>query len=762
MKKHLLFTILAFAALITVSAARPRISNSTRQVAQPTISAMSTPAPTIKPQAVGQTAADYEAITDWESRGTVKYRDCIATQAWGDGSYYKTYNVDIEESASNPGLFRVKNPVLNNPGLYDGDAATDKDYYMIVDATDPTAVVIPECNYGLIDYNTGLPIYVQSFSNGTVEDLTVTFPEWGLGFKIGESGSWAVASGYGYTFELKLPGAKDYTMSFEMDDFCNADNTATFTLTPGNDIATMKYAFFPGATLADARASETTITGGEKSLPMTEEGIYTLAIVGLDTDGNEQATVSSTFYRYDDNADQWKTLGTTIMTEDFVETFFRQGMYGPNTYQVEIQENINTPGYYRIPNPIANNSNSYFQWYNYHETDHNHYIFIHAEDPEAVTISEAPVGLNFYGFGDVIIASYQNNTGSLNNGVITIPAGSLYIQMGNSYASLNSTDFSVVIPAEHTVTVKNADEAYGSVAIADPETAGNSVTTTNASVTVTATPADGAAFMNWTDADGNVLSTEATYTYVGSADFELTAHFGLSVIYPTPDNGGLVVTTGGSTVMSGSVYAPGTEITIRAVPASGMQLNELTINGEPVATDSNNEYSLTLSTSIEIDAVFGVQTYTLTILTEGNGELQVWSEFVEDESADNYMAPAGKQYQNGDQIELGSTIYLYFRPGNGDTLTSFNYNGIDGMDELTEAAYDPSVLVGFIGVEGDISVSAKFSGEQQGLDSIGIDPANGPVEYYNLQGIRVAEGNLVPGFYILRQGSKAVKILIRK
>lgn len=35
----------------------------------------------------------------------------------GDVSYYATYDVDLEESESNPGLYRVKNPVLNNPNL---------------------------------------------------------------------------------------------------------------------------------------------------------------------------------------------------------------------------------------------------------------------------------------------------------------------------------------------------------------------------------------------------------------------------------------------------------------------------------------------------------------------------------------------------------------------------------------------------------------------------------------------------------------------
>lgn len=50
-----------------------------------------------------------------------------------------------------------------------------------------------------------------------------------------------------------------------------------------------------------------------------------------------------------------------------------------------------------------------------------------------------------------------------------------------------------------------------------------------------------------------------------------------------------------------------------------------------------------------------------------------------------------------------------------------------------------------------------------GVDDITADDTDAPVEYYNLQGIRVADDNatLAPGIYIRRQGSRSAKILIR-
>ncbi|MDE5608252.1 MAG: chitobiase/beta-hexosaminidase C-terminal domain-containing protein [Muribaculaceae bacterium] len=75
------------------------------------------------------------------------------------------------------------------------------------------------------------------------------------------------------------------------------------------------------------------------------------------------------------------------------------------------------------------------------------------------------------------------------------------------------------------------------------------------------------------------------------------------------------------------------------------------------------------------------------------------------------------------------------------------------------------------GVAGAKSVTFEYTGTQQinaievytaeasGVDSIGVDGDNAPAVYYNLQGVRV--DNPTPGLYIMRQGSKAIKVLVR-
>lgn len=51
--------------------------------------------------------------------------------------------------------------------------------------------------------------------------------------------------------------------------------------------------------------------------------------------------------------------------------------------------------------------------------------------------------------------------------------------------------------------------------------------------------------------------------------------------------------------------------------------------------------------------------------------------------------------------------------------------------------------------------------EASAIDNIAADEAEGPVEYFNLQGMRVAPENLVPGIYVRRQGSVTTKVHVK-
>lgn len=54
----------------------------------------------------------------------------------------------------------------------------------------------------------------------------------------------------------------------------------------------------------------------------------------------------------------------------------------------------------------------------------------------------------------------------------------------------------------------------------------------------------------------------------------------------------------------------------------------------------------------------------------------------------------------------------------------------------------------------------NFEGGTSGIESIDADNANAPVEYYNINGIKV-NGELAPGLYVRRQGTKTTKVVVK-
>ena len=82
------------------------------------------------------------------------------------------------------------------------------------------------------------------------------------------------------------------------------------------------------------------------------------------------------------------------------------------------------------------------------------------------------------------------------------------------------------------------------------------------------------------------------------------------------------------------------------------------------------------------------------------------------------------------------------------SLEGFTYNVTDGHGDAQTALYEIKS-----------GKSTIFSNKNVALESVETDAAlDAPVVYYNLQGQRVS--NPAPGLYIVRQGSRATKLLL--
>jgi uncharacterized repeat protein (TIGR02543 family) len=128
------------------------------------------------------------------------------------------------------------------------------------------------------------------------------------------------------------------------------------------------------------------------------------------------------------------------------------------------------------------------------------------------------------------------------------------------------------------------------------------------SCTVTATANAGYTFTNWTE-NGNVVSTQASYTFAVNGNRNLVANFQAQSqnytisVSANPTNGG--------TVTGGGTYQQGQSCTVTATPASGYTFVRWTENGTQVST--NASYTFTVTGNRTLVAQFQEQTYNIRV-----------------------------------------------------------------------------------------------------------------------------------------------------
>ncbi len=337
-------------------------------------------------------------------------------------------------------------------------------------------------------------------------------------------------------------------------------------------------------------------------------------------------------------------------------------------------------------------------------------------------------------------------------------------------------DFDVVMGSAHldearTVSVKVNDEKAGSaeiVDVPDMEAGATTVTTDWKYIKMVATANEGAKLVNWTDKAGSEVGSETAYTYSGAEANEITANFGYQVNYEAAGEGSLTVSVGDVNYANGAYIISGSEVRIIPTPTSNQYIVEtLTVNGEEVTLAEDGTYTFTMTGTTTISATFAERKFHLTLTHTGNGTVTVGAEA--DAAGD-----AVSSIFEGDEITEDVAFFVACKPLGDDSVVSITYTLGDETVEVPVSdlpAYSDEVDawviepkgVGFYieGLKNDVLIHANFTGVDA-IDGVEFDAENGEVEYYNLQGVKVAAENLTNGFYIVRQGNKAAKVLINK
>ncbi|MDE7473570.1 MAG: hypothetical protein K2M68_08310 [Muribaculaceae bacterium] len=356
------------------------------------------------------------ASAEWVERGTGVYTEGLFTYyaevSEGAIEIGMKWNVKVEENTETPGLYRFFPYTALSPiAQWMGEA--DEETYIVLHAEDPDHVWMedfePYPDWEMYYFTHMVPESgweATPAGYGILKDGVITFPAMSLATVdlYDENQNWHATNREG-EFKLELPGVeieKNYTFLIN-NPYCGSDNLIPVTFVSETDNIDMRYAVYAGhkeltdELVAEVNATGTAATPGTISVKAPAHGVNTLIAVSLDDSGAVQTSQITYIYGIYDNDADWKSLGKTAYTEAIIAEHYE---YDPETLQVEIQENINTPGFFRLVNPYAEYMYNFIE----REDNHDHYIYIHAENPQAVWIENSALGADF-GYGDGRVTS---------------------------------------------------------------------------------------------------------------------------------------------------------------------------------------------------------------------------------------------------------------------------------------------------------------------------------------------------------------------
>lgn len=329
----------------------------------------------------------------------------IGTGTWVEGNFTEfgaddelRWPVEIEQSVEQPGWYRTI-PYGDASAISQIIGVADNTTYVYINATDPGRVYIPEFEV----YNHLYPFCQlvpendwgnQWMEYGYLEDGVISFDE-GT-FVVWYMDRWNLC-GDG-NMKIGLPGVKipDYRMAIDAPFCADGNNLEVEMVYRGEDVATLKAMVSPG--LADLYSGNSQLVAefGTEVDPaagklavdkadLDKRGLYTYYLVGLDNTGKIVNAATITLMAEFDNDADWQPLGIGTLYEGIVSPFYSD--VAMQLINVEIEQHKERPAYFRLKNPMQHHPQLSQLMTTGH--DHNHYIYINAEDPDGGVYIEA-------------------------------------------------------------------------------------------------------------------------------------------------------------------------------------------------------------------------------------------------------------------------------------------------------------------------------------------------------------------------------------
>lgn len=370
--------------------------------------------------------ASIEVVHNWSPLGTATFTDDIMTGIWFFDC--ETYEVPVEYDTFNTGWYRLVNPLQYHP-LLDymisdgGEFPTDKDYYLVIDASDPENVKIPMGEIGYSDEDGAMSFCSLSaewanlgYSESEVEGMggkliegTITFTE-PYSCRNIQNGHTYYANESG-ELKIVLPGGTDYGISFNiLEGFCPDDDCHYHVqINTGATVPTLKWGVFDEVTeenaLSLAAGGETCQPGATVDIDLSDfsgRKAYVIALT-LDSSATPRESVYTVLYNPADNSADWEYYCNGKFTDGILVALSGENI---EEQPVTVQQHVSRPGYFRVVDPYAGWNFEDMEHLNH---NHHHYIYLDATDPENVILEDSPVGVGGGFYGDFLVNSTYNS-----------------------------------------------------------------------------------------------------------------------------------------------------------------------------------------------------------------------------------------------------------------------------------------------------------------------------------------------------------------
>lgn len=237
-----------------------------------------------------------------------------------------------------------------------------------------------------------------------------------------------------------------------------------FDIYPGNYgdvVANLNFVLGNGATSLGG----TVLEGFLMSVSGLSRGIYTMFFIGVDEDGKLLDGKACHIFFNEDKDNEWKDGFTAKYCDDYISSAFNG--VDDEERDVTVQEHSTIPGFYRVVNPLATHPKKVLSSHSsLVEGDHDHYLYIHAEDPKKVYIEDSAMGWSYGDEDGMLVAtSYaqylkdndatddeiteQGLWGTLSNNEITFPEKALlqyFMHEGSIYYANKNSAFKLTLP----------------------------------------------------------------------------------------------------------------------------------------------------------------------------------------------------------------------------------------------------------------------------------------------------------------------------